>query len=48
MGGEHLLNANRLVQTPIDIDQRVYNAIHGSSTPNKENIRSYAQNEDHS
>jgi len=31
MKGGHLLNANRLVQTPIDIDQRVCNAIHGSS-----------------
>jgi len=31
MKGEHLLNANRLVQTLIDIDQRVCNAIHSSS-----------------
>jgi hypothetical protein len=31
MEGGHLVNANRFVQTSIDIDQRVCNAIHGSS-----------------
>ncbi len=31
MEGGHLVNANRLVQIPIDIDQKVCNAIHGSS-----------------
>ncbi len=51
MEGGHLVNANQLVQTPIDIDQRVYNAIQlikrCPPTPNKENIRSCAQKEDH-
>jgi hypothetical protein len=45
MEGGHLVNANRLVQTPIDIDQKVYNAIQLVKrclpTPNKEYIRSY-------
>ncbi len=52
MEGGHLVNANRLVQTPIDIDQRVCNAIQlvkrCPPTLNKENIRNCAQKEDHS
>jgi len=31
MEGGHLVNANRFIQTPIDIDERVCNAIHGST-----------------
>jgi len=31
MEGGHLVNANQFIQTPIDIDQKVCNAIHGSS-----------------
>ncbi len=51
MEGGHLMNANRLVQTPIDIDQRVYNAIHGSSRGVRrhqiKNIHNYAQKEEY-
>ncbi len=51
MEGGHLVNANWLVQTPIDIDQRVCNAIHGSSRGvhrhQIKNIHSCAQKEDH-
>jgi hypothetical protein len=45
MEGGHLVNANQLVQTSIDIDQRVCNTIQlvkrCPSTPNKKNIHNY-------